>query len=52
MTWAISTPENLFGWVKGAMKDLRDELDLSFRCRRSGDRLEAARGSGGQLRGR
>jgi hypothetical protein len=28
MTWAISTPENLFGWVKGAMKDMRDELEI------------------------
>ena len=28
MTWAISTPENLFGWVKGVMKDLRDELEI------------------------
>ena len=28
MTWAISTPENLFGWVKVAMKDLRDELEI------------------------
>ena len=24
----LCTPENLFGWVKGAMKDLRDELEI------------------------
>ena len=24
----LCTPENLFGWVKGAMKDLRDVLEI------------------------